>query len=95
MKDYSSEPFQFKIGDKAFVLQVATFDDLAKVPKFGELLQKDVDAGVAAIHDLIKAKSDKRTADAVMQSMAPPKILELIKDWTGLNPGESQTSGDE
>lgn len=94
MKNYASDPFQFQIGEKTFVLKTATFSDVAKVQKFGELLKVDIDKGVGAVHELIRENSDKRTADAVMNTMAPPKILELIKDWTGLNPGESQTSGD-
>lgn len=94
MKNYAGTPFQFQIGDKSFVLQEVGFSDVEKVAGFGEELQKDTTAAIAAIHELIQSKSDKRTADAVL-SIPPRKILELIKDWTGLSTGESETSGDE
>lgn len=94
MKNYAGTPFQFQIGDKTFVLQEVGFSDVEKVSSFGEGLAKDPEKAVAAIHDLIQSKSDKRTADAVL-SIPPRKILELIKDWTGISAGESETSGDE
>lgn len=94
MKNYAGTPFQFQIGEKSFVLQEVGFSDVEKVAGFGEELQKDTAKAIAAIHELIQSKSDKRTADAVL-SIPPRKILELIKDWTGLSTGESETSGDE
>lgn len=94
MKNYAGTPFQFQIGEKSFVLQEVGFSDVEKVSNFGADLAKDPEKAVAAIHDLIQSKSDKRTADAVM-SIPPRMILELIKDWTGLSSGESETSGDE
>lgn len=94
MKNYAGTPFQFQIGDKSFVLQEVGFSDIEKVSSFGEDLLTDPEKAVAAIHDLIQSKSEKRTADAVM-GIPPRKILELIKDWTGLSSGESETSGDE
>lgn len=93
MKNYAGTPFQFQIGEKSFVLQEVGFSDIEKVSSFGEELRADPEKAVAAIHDLIASKSDKRTADAVL-SIPPRKILELIKDWTGLTTGESETSGD-
>lgn len=94
MKNYAGTPFQFQIGEKSFMLQEVGFADIEKVSTFGEDLAKDPQKAVAAIQDLIQSKSDKRTADAVM-SIPPRKILELVKDWTGLSAGESETSGDE
>lgn len=94
MKNYASDPFQFQIGTKTYVLQELGFADIEKASNLGDVLQEDTVKGVAAIQDLIQGKSDKRTADAVM-SLPPRKVLELIKDWIGLTPGESQTSGDE
>lgn len=94
MKNYAGTPFQFQIGEKSFVLQEVGFSDVEKVAGFGEELAKDPEKAIAAIHDLIQSKSDKRTADAVL-SIPPRKILELIKDWTGISTGESETSGDE
>ena len=92
-KDYAGTPFQFKIGPKAFVMQELGFADAARVTGIGVELQNDPDKAVAAIHDLVQAKSDKRTADAVM-GLPPRKVLELLRDWAGLTPGESETSGD-
>lgn len=94
MKDYAGTPFQFKLGDKAYVLQQIGFSDVEKVVGLGDLLKSDPVKGVAAIRDLIASKSNAKTADAVM-AVPPEKILELIKDWSGLTPGESETSGDE
>ncbi len=94
MKNYAGTPFQFQIGEKSFVLQEVGFSDVEKVAGFGEELAKDPEKAIAAIHDLIQSKSDKRTADAVL-SIPPRKILELVKDWTGISTGESETSGDE
>lgn len=95
MKNYGGEPFQFKIGDSAYVLQELGMEDLRKATAIGDLISTDVQKGVDAIRELIEAKSDKRTADAVMTKMPPRKVLELIKDWTGMQPGESLSSGDE
>lgn len=93
MKNYAGNPFQFQIGDKSFVMQEIGFADIEKVSGFGDDLAKDPQAAVAAIHDLIQSKSDKRTADAVM-NIPPRMILQLIRDWAGLSVGESKTSGD-
>lgn len=94
MKNYASEPFQFQIGTKTFVLQELGFGDIEKATGIGDILKADTMKGVDAIHDLLQGKSDKRTADAVM-TLPPRKVLELIQDWIGITPGESQTSGDE
>lgn len=93
MKNYASEPYQFQIADKTFVIQELGFSDIEKAQKIGDLLSQDVQKGVDAIQELIRGKADKRTADAVM-GLPPRKILEFIKDWVGLTPGESSTSGD-
>lgn len=93
MKDYAGTPFQFQIAGKPYMLNQLGFADIEKVVGFGELLQDDPEKGVAAIRDLIRSKSNAKTADAVM-AIPPKMILELIKDWSGLTPGESETSGD-
>lgn len=93
MKNYASEPYQFQIADKTFVIQELGFSDIEKAQKIGDLLSQDVQKGVDAIQELIRGKADQRTADAVM-GLPPRKILEFIKDWVGLTPGESSTSGD-
>lgn len=94
MKNYASDPFQFQIGAKTFVLQEVGFADIEKATSIGDILKADTVKGVDAIRELVQGKSDKRTADAVM-SLPPRKVLELIQDWIGITPGESQTSGDE
>ncbi len=93
MKNYAGTPFQFQIGDSAYTMQELGFSDAARVVGIGDELKADPEKAVAAIHDLVKAKSDTRTADAVM-GLPPRKVLELLRDWAGLTPGESKTSGD-
>lgn len=93
MKDYAGTPFQFQIGGSAHVMAELGFSDAARVANIGAELQQDPEKAVAAIHELVQGKSNKRTADAVM-SLPPRKVLELLKDWAGLTPGESETSGD-
>lgn len=95
MKDYAGEPFQFKVAGKPYVMQAIGFADIEKVVGLGETLKSDPQKGVDAIRGLILAKSNAKTADAVMAGLGPKQILELIKDWSGLTPGESETSGDE
>ncbi|WP_144834106.1 hypothetical protein [Microbacterium sp. BH-3-3-3] len=94
MKNYAGDPFQFQIGDKTYMIQEVGFADVERASRLQDLLKEDVEKGVEGIRDLIHAKSDKRTADAVM-SLPPRKVIELIRDWVGITPGESQTSGDE
>lgn len=94
MKDYAGTPFQFKIAGKPHVLQLLGFGDIERVVGFGDLLKEDPEKGVAAIRDLVQSKSNAKTADAVM-GIPPKMILELIRDWSGITPGESETSGDE
>lgn len=93
MKDYAGEPFQFKIADKLYLMQQMGFSDVEKVVGLGGLLEGDPEKAVAAIRDLVAAKSNAKTADAIM-GLPPKQILELIKDWSGLTMGESVTSGD-
>lgn len=93
MKDYAGEPFQFKIAGKPFVLQQLGFADIEKVMGLGDLLTNDPKKGITAVRELLQAKSNVKTADAVM-GLAPRQILALIKDWSGLTVGESETSGD-
>ncbi len=93
MKDYAGAPFQFKIAGKPYVLQQLGFADVEKVMGLGDLLSSDHRKGIEAVRALLLAKPNAKTADAVM-GLAPRQILELIKDWSGLTPGESETSGD-
>ena len=66
MKNYAGTPFQFQIGDSAYTMQELGFSDAARVVGIGDELKADPEKAVAAIHDLVKAKSDTRTADAVL-----------------------------
>ena len=94
MKNYSVVPFQFQINDSPFTLQPISLGDLEKVTNLGDILSSDPAKGVAAIRELVQGKSNARTADAVL-SLPPKNVLDLIKDWAGITPGESSTSGDE
>lgn len=95
MKDYAGAPFQFKIAGKPYVMQAIGFSDVEKVVGIGEMVGNDPQKAIKAIRGLIVSKSNAKTADAVMAGLGPKQILELIKDWSGLTPGESETSGDE
>lgn len=94
MKDYAPAPFQFKIVGKAYTMQAAGFADIKSIVGIGESLSKDPEAAVQVIEDLVRGKSDKRTAEAVM-SLPPRSVIELLRDWTGISRGESKASGDE
>lgn len=91
MENYASEPFQFQIGDKAFTLKPLGIRSLLQMRIS---LEGSPEEQVAAIEDMIRKASDKRTADAVME-LTQASIQKLLKDWTGMAPGELRTSGDE
>lgn len=94
MKDYAGTPFQFQIAKKPYVLQPIGFGDIEKVTGFGEVLKNDPAKGIREIRALLASKSNTKTADAIMSGLGPREIFEMIQDWAGLTPGESQTSGD-
>lgn len=93
MKNYAPEPFQFMIGDHAYTIQPLGFGDIEKATNIGDVIGEDVSKGVTAIRDLISARADKRTTEAVL-ALPPRNVLAFLKDWVGLEPGESSTSGD-
>ncbi len=94
MLSFSTSPYSFKIDDAAYTLPRLGFGDLDVTAELSSKLGDDPAEGVKLVRKLLEARSDKRTMDAI-DALSIKDVIALIRDWIGITPGESQTSGDE
>lgn len=93
MLSFTTAPFSFEVDGKPYTLPKLGFGDLDIAAEISTKLSDDTAGGVKLVRDLITKKADKRTIEAI-DSLDISDVIQLIRAWIGLTPGESSTSGD-
>lgn len=93
MLSFTTQPYSFEVDGSAYALPRLGFGDLETTAEIGASLNANPAEGVKLVRTLLVSRADKRTVAAI-DKLAIPDVIALIKDWIGLTPGESQTSGE-
>lgn len=93
MLSFTTAPFSFEIDGSAYTLPKLGFGDLEQTASISAQLGDNPAEGVKLVRELLTKKADKRTLEAI-DSLAVSDVIQLIRQWIGLTPGESSTSGD-
>lgn len=89
MRSFSSaQPYTFTIDDSAYSLKPLLFED---VEEFDSIQNVPAEDRTRALRDFIFKRADARTQKAI-KSLAITDVMELVKDWAGVDLGESSSS---
>lgn len=93
MLSFNTEPYSFEVDGKPYMLPKLGFGDLEKTSEIAGTISDNPAEGVKLVRGLLEAKADKRTLEAI-DTLSIGDVVNLIRDWIGLTPGERSASGE-
>lgn len=93
MLKFTTAPFSFEIDGSPYTLPKLGFGDLEQTATIGASLGENPAEGVKLVRELLTKKADARTLEAI-DGLAVSDVIQLIREWIGLTPGESSASGE-
>lgn len=93
MLSFTTAPFSFEIDGSPYTLPKLGFGDLEQTSSIAATLGENPAEGVKVVRELLTKKADKRTLAAI-DTLAVADVIQLIREWIGLTPGESSASGE-
>jgi len=94
MLKFNTQPFSFEVDGSPYMLPKLGFGDLEATADIADRLTANPAEGVKLVRSLLESKADDRTMAAI-DSLSIGDVITLVRQWIGLTPGESETSGDE